>query len=90
MDYQSPGEGSAFLSFHKGDLIRLENESGEDVLRSGWCYGECERTGAKGDFPAECVYVLPAIAKPPAEILVRHSVICWYIAVNCLCFLVLC
>lgn len=69
MDYQSPGEGSAFLSFRKGDLIRLENEDGEDVMRSGWCYGECERTGAKGDFPAECVYVLPTISKPPAEVL---------------------
>ena len=65
------GEGSAFLSFNKGDLIRLENEDGEDVMKSGWCFGECERTGAKGDFPAECVYVLPAITKPPPEILVN-------------------
>ena len=64
------GEGSAFLSFCKGDLIHLENEDGEDVMKSGWCYGECERTGAKGDFPAECVYVLPAIAKPPSDVLV--------------------
>ena len=39
-------------------------------MQSGWSYGECERTGAKGDFPAECVYVLPAITKPPPEILV--------------------
>ena len=58
-------------------MIRLENEDGEDVMRSGWCYGECERTGAKGDFPAECVYVLPAITKPPPEVLV-----CLYV---CLC-----
>ncbi len=40
-------------------------------MKSGWCFGECERTGAKGDFPAECVYVLPAITKPPPEVLVR-------------------
>lgn len=71
MNYQSPGEGSAFLSFRKGDLIHLESEDGEDVLKSGWCYGECERTGVKGDFPAECVYVLPAISRPPDEVLVR-------------------
>ena len=74
MNYQSPGEGSAFLSFRKGDLIHLESEDGEDVLKSGWCYGECERTGVKGDFPAECVYVLPAISRPPDEVLVRKTV----------------
>lgn len=29
----------------------------------------CERTDEKGDFPAEMVYVLPATAKPPVDIL---------------------
>ena len=65
-----PGERSAFLSFKKGDLIRLDNEDGQDVMSSGWCSGICERTGEKGDFPAECVYVLPAITRPPPEVLV--------------------
>ncbi|XP_065887692.1 unconventional myosin-VIIa-like [Dysidea avara] len=69
MDYQSPGEGSSFLSFQKGDLIQLESEDGEDIMSTGWCFGECERTKKKGDFPAECVYVLPAITKPPMEVL---------------------
>ena len=64
------GEGSEFLSFRKGDLIVLGNERGEDVMTSGWCYGECVRTQAKGDFPAECVYVLPTLRKPPAQVLV--------------------
>ena len=71
MDYQSLGEGSAFLSFHKGDLIMLENKTGEDALQSGWSYGTCERTGAKGDFPAECVYLLPSLEKPLPAVLVR-------------------
>ena len=71
MDYQSMGEGSAFLSFRKGDLIVLDNETGEDVMQSGWCFGTCERTGAKGDFPAECVYSLPTLEKPPPAVLVR-------------------
>ena len=70
MDYQSLGEGSAFLSFRKGDLITLENDTGEDVMQSGWCYGQCERTGARGDFPAECVYSLPTLSKPSHAILV--------------------
>ena len=64
------GEGFSFLSFQKGDLIQLESEDGEDIMNTRWCYGECERTKKKGDFPAECVYVLPAITKPPIEILV--------------------
>ena len=68
------GEGSSFLSFKKGDLIVLEQENGEAVMNSGWCYGECVRSGRKGDFPAECVYVLPTITKPPPDILVSiHS-----------------
>ena len=38
-------------------------------MNSGWCFGENARTGLKGDFPAECVYVLPTMSKPPPEIL---------------------
>lgn len=65
------GEGSSFLSFRKGDLIILEDDSsGETVINSGWCVGRCERTGEKGDFPAETVYVLPTLTKPPSDILV--------------------
>ncbi|KAK2172331.1 hypothetical protein NP493_972g00051 [Ridgeia piscesae] len=68
-DYKAPSDGSSFLSFHKGDLIELDQENGESVMNSGWCYGKCSRTGKAGDFPAECVYVLPTITRPPSEIL---------------------
>ena len=65
------GEGSSFLSFKKGDLISLENDDdGETVMNSGWCSGLCARTNQRGDFPAECVYILPAITKPPPDVLV--------------------
>ena len=50
----------------------LDQQSGETVMNSGWCVGECIRSNKKGDFPAECVYVLPTITKPPMEILVSH------------------
>ena len=63
-------ESSSFLSFRKGDLIILERDTGETVMNSGWCYGLCERTGRNGDFPAECVYVLPTISKPSPDTLV--------------------
>lgn len=70
------GEGSSFLSFRKGDLIILEDDStGEVVMNSGWCVGRCDRSGEKGDFPAETVYVLPTLSKPPTDILVRCSFI---------------
>lgn len=70
----SVGEGSQFLSFRKGDLIILEEETyGENVMQSGWCSGTCERTGQKGHFPAECVYILPTITKPVPEVLVSNG-----------------
>ncbi|ELT99384.1 hypothetical protein CAPTEDRAFT_226057 [Capitella teleta] len=68
-DYRAPSDGSSFLSFNKGDLITLDQDNGEVVMTSGWCYGECSRTGRRGDFPAECVYVLPTISKPSPDIL---------------------
>lgn len=44
-DYKAPGEGTSFLSFLKGDLIILEEEStGETVLNSGWCIGAFNTT----------------------------------------------
>ena len=65
------GEGSSFLTFSKGDLIILDDtNTGETVLNSGWCVGTCERTEERGDFPAEAVYVLPCLTKPPTDILV--------------------
>ncbi|XP_043214510.1 myosin-VIIa-like isoform X4 [Amphibalanus amphitrite] len=69
-DYKAPGEGSSFLNFRKGDLIHLEDDStGETVMNSGWCVGTCQRDGGRGDFPAETVYVLPALTRPPPDIL---------------------
>ncbi len=61
---------SSYLSMQKGDLIILQQDSTE-AYATGWCYGENDRTSKKGDFPAECVYLLPSMNKPPAEILVK-------------------
>lgn len=73
-DYKAPGEGTSFLSFHKGDLIILEdNSTGECVLNNGWCIGRSDRTEERGDFPAETVYVLPTLSKPPQDILALFS-----------------
>ncbi|XP_037533824.1 myosin VIIAa [Nematolebias whitei] len=64
----SAGEGSTFLSFLKGDLIMLDQDLGEQVLTSGWAHGINERTNQRGDFPADCVYVLPSMTRPQQEI----------------------
>ncbi|XP_044775771.1 unconventional myosin-VIIa isoform X3 [Neomonachus schauinslandi] len=62
------GEESGFLSFAKGDLIILDHDTGEQVLNSGWANGINERTRQRGDFPTDCVYVMPTVTMPPREI----------------------
>ncbi|XP_072308569.1 unconventional myosin-VIIa-like isoform X2 [Eucyclogobius newberryi] len=62
------GEDSTFLSFQKGDLIVLDQDTGEQVMNSGWAHGVNERTNKRGDFPADCVYVLPSMTRPQQEI----------------------
>uniref|UniRef100_A0A8C5X1R0 Myosin VIIA n=1 Tax=Malurus cyaneus samueli TaxID=2593467 RepID=A0A8C5X1R0_9PASS len=62
------GEDSGFLSFLKGDLIVLDQDTGEQVMNSGWANGFNERTKQRGDFPTDSVYVLPTVTMPPLEI----------------------
>ncbi|XP_039557037.1 unconventional myosin-VIIa isoform X5 [Passer montanus] len=62
------GEESGFLSFLKGDLIVLDQDTGEQVMNSGWANGYNERTKQRGDFPTDSVYVLPTVTMPPLEI----------------------
>uniref|UniRef100_A0A8C3SPI3 Myosin VIIA n=1 Tax=Chelydra serpentina TaxID=8475 RepID=A0A8C3SPI3_CHESE len=62
------GEESGFLSFLKGDLIVMDQDTGEHVMNSGWANGVNERTKQRGDFPTDCVYVLPTVTMPPLEI----------------------
>ncbi|ELK30181.1 Myosin-VIIa [Myotis davidii] len=62
------GEESGFLSFAKGDLIILDHDTGEQVMNSGWANGINERTKQRGDFPTDCVYVMPTVTMPLREI----------------------
>ncbi|KAM7397577.1 hypothetical protein PAMA_005743 [Pampus argenteus] len=62
------GVDSSFLSFSKGDLIILDEHDGEHVMNSGWAHGINDRTKQRGDFPADCVYVLPTISRPQYDI----------------------
>lgn len=69
------GEESTFLSFMKGDLIVLDQDTGEQVLNSGWAHGVNERSKQRGDFPADCVYVLPTMVHPQQELVVRNLMV---------------
>ena len=71
-DYSPAEKSGNYLILQKGDLIILQQEN-TDAYTTGWCFGENDRTGKKGDFPAECVYLLPTMNKPPAEILVTFK-----------------
>ncbi|XP_062868377.1 unconventional myosin-VIIa isoform X2 [Trichomycterus rosablanca] len=67
------GHNSSFLTFSKGDLILLDEHTGEHVLTSGWAHGVNDRTKRRGDFPADCVYVLPTITRPQYDIVALVS-----------------
>uniref|UniRef100_A0A8C4I6M7 Myosin VIIAb n=1 Tax=Dicentrarchus labrax TaxID=13489 RepID=A0A8C4I6M7_DICLA len=66
------GADSTFLSFSKGDLIILDEHDGEHVMNSGWAHGVNDRTKQRGDFPADCVYVLPTITRPQYDLVVSE------------------
>uniref|UniRef100_A0A3Q2Y3T3 Myosin VIIA n=1 Tax=Hippocampus comes TaxID=109280 RepID=A0A3Q2Y3T3_HIPCM len=68
IDCPKPGAESTFLSFSKGDLIILDEHDGEHVMNSGWAHGINDKTKQRGDFPADCVYVLPTVTRPQYDI----------------------
>uniref|UniRef100_A0A671TT54 Myosin VIIA n=1 Tax=Sparus aurata TaxID=8175 RepID=A0A671TT54_SPAAU len=61
------GKTAQHVFFSKGDLIILDEHVGEHVMNSGWAHGINDRTKQRGDFPADCVYVLPTITRPQRE-----------------------
>uniref|UniRef100_A0A7N6A1Q3 Myosin VIIAb n=1 Tax=Anabas testudineus TaxID=64144 RepID=A0A7N6A1Q3_ANATE len=68
-----PNPDSTFLSFLKGDLIILDEHDGEHVMNSGWAHGINDRTKQRGNFPADCVYVLPTVTRPQYDIVVSEE-----------------
>lgn len=63
-DFDPSGPG---LTIRRGDLITLEEESRPNS--TGTLTGYNERTGSTGEFPSDCVYILPTLSKPPQDIL---------------------
>jgi myosin VIIa len=55
------------LAIRRGDLIVLQDDS--RLQGTGLLIGTNDRTGQTGEFPADGVYILPTVSKPPAEVL---------------------
>lgn len=66
-DYRHQTNAESFISFRKGDLIVLQNSTGEDLMNNSYGYGECN--GVSGDFPTEFVHILACLSRPKPEIL---------------------
>lgn len=54
-------------------MLLLESEPEGAPKKSDWVKGENERTGRKGIFPLDVVYVLPVLEKPSPEVTVCSS-----------------
>ncbi|KAG8137083.1 hypothetical protein E2320_005634 [Naja naja] len=67
------GDNSGFLSFLKGDLLILDQDTGENVMNSGWANGVNERTKQKGDFPTDSVYALVTMTPNQRQEVIRTS-----------------
>ncbi|KAK0093858.1 hypothetical protein PV326_012464 [Microctonus aethiopoides] len=61
-------DGQMYLSLHRGDLVKLIGSCcGYTLINSSWGYGE--HNGRQGEFPSECVYILPTMTKPSQAII---------------------
>lgn len=67
-DSQGYSDAMSFLTYKKGDLIKLLQDcTGETLMSQTWGHGVCN--GQEGLFPTEQVYILPTMTSPPAPIL---------------------
>ncbi|XP_071454099.1 myosin-VIIa-like [Hetaerina americana] len=57
------------LNYQRGDLLILEDDFiGRGRNGTDWFKGHSDRTGARGYFHSETVYILPTLIQPPANI----------------------
>lgn len=59
-------DGPSFMQLYKGDLIVLtENNIGETLQYNSWGEGVNDRSGEAGNFPTDCVQIVPSVRPPP-------------------------
>ncbi|XP_011308112.1 myosin-VIIa [Fopius arisanus] len=68
MNNVTAAPGETYLSLRRGDMVKLIGCKGQSILTSQWGYGE-RSDGSQGEFPSECVYVIPTVGKPSQSII---------------------
>lgn len=60
---------AALLPFKKGDLLILTKSQGR-LAAEDWVPGQNDRTGRTGLVLSACLYAIPTLTKPSAQLLV--------------------
>lgn len=64
-----PADDVTLLPFKKGDLLILTQKQGL-LASENWVLGQNDRTGKTGLVPTVCLYTIPTVTKPSAQLLV--------------------
>lgn len=68
-------EDSTLLPFKKGDLLILTKKQGL-LASENWTLAQNDRTEKTGLVPTSCLYAIPTVTKPSAQLLVTHVFTC--------------
>lgn len=68
-------EDSTLLPFKKGDLLILTKKQGL-LASENWTLAQNDRTEKTGLVPTSCLYAIPTVTKPSAQLLVTHVLTC--------------
>ncbi|XP_017403914.1 unconventional myosin-VIIb isoform X2 [Cebus imitator] len=61
-------DDATLLAFKKGDLLVLTKKQGL-LASENWTFGQNDRTGKTGLVPTACLYTIPTVTKPSAQLL---------------------
>ncbi|XP_031507017.1 unconventional myosin-VIIb isoform X1 [Papio anubis] len=61
-------DDTTLLAFKKGDLLVLTKKQGL-LASENWTLGQNDRTGKTGLVPTACLYTIPTVTKPSAQLL---------------------
>ena len=68
-------EDATLLPFKKGDLLILTEKQGL-LTSENWTLAQNDRTKKTGLVPTACLYTIPTVTKPSAQLLVTHMLPC--------------
>ncbi|KAK2109189.1 hypothetical protein P7K49_014354 [Saguinus oedipus] len=68
-------DDATLLAFKKGDLLVLTKKQGL-LASENWTLGQNDRTGKTGLVPTACLYTIPTVTKPSAQLLVTGTLSC--------------